>query len=823
MSILFRLKPLSAFVFISLIGPGNVFAAEFNLDVLDAEDRSNVDLTRFSEKDYMMPGVYTFDLILNGHSVRHADFAFIERKQAEDKPGNVEACFSSEDIDALGLTPASLNKLTVWNEGKCFSLTTLPGSEMKPDLGEGTLTLSIPQAWLEYQDDAWFPPSRWEDGLPGVIFDYNMNASVTKPDSGDATRYISGTGTAGANAGPWRLRADWQANYAKTGSDSQRDIDWNRIYAYRALRGLQAKLSLGENYFTSDVFESWRYTGVSLNSDDSMLPPRLRGYAPEITGIAKTNARVVVSQQGRVLYETTVASGPFRIQDISDVVRGTLDVRVEEQDGSSQVFQVETATIPYLTRPGQLRYKLASGKPGDNNHHMQGPFFGSGEFSWGISNAWSLYGGSIIAGDYNAFVIGLGRDLLSLGAISADVTQSVARLPGEGRQQGKSWRLSYSKRFDELNSEITFAGYRFSERDYMSMNEYLNRRYRGSLLRHDKELYTVTASKTFSDARTSAYLSWSHQTYWNSEDTDRYSFSVSRYFDVASLHDISATLSVTRSDYNERTDNAAYLNLSVPFGGGTVSYNATKLNDRYTHTAGWYQRLSSGDSYRVQAGSASGGGEDSTTLGNVYYNHKGDIADMTVNTSWVQNRYTSAGMSLSGGLTATAKGAALHPGGTQGGSRMLVSTDAISHVPVENYGRSNVFGIAVIPDVASYYPVTTSIQLNKLPDDVEISGSSVAEAALTEGAIGYRQFDVLKGAKLIGIFALENGKKPPFGATVHNSKNREVGIISDDGMAWISGINPGDKLSVNWGGKTQCTTSVPHQINTDKLFFPCQK
>ncbi|WP_157699308.1 fimbria/pilus outer membrane usher protein, partial [Serratia marcescens] len=48
--------------------------------------------------------------------------------------------------------------------------------------------------------------------------------------------------------------------------------------------------------------------------DDNMLPPNLRGYAPEVTGVAKTNAKVTISQQGRVLYETTVAAGPFRIQ-----------------------------------------------------------------------------------------------------------------------------------------------------------------------------------------------------------------------------------------------------------------------------------------------------------------------------------------------------------------------------------------------------------------------------------------------------------------------------------------------------------------------------
>ncbi|STQ79056.1 Outer membrane usher protein papC precursor [Hafnia alvei] len=94
-----------------------------------------------------------------------------------------------------------------------------------------------------------------------------------------------------------------------------------------------------------------------------MLPPALRGYAPEVSGIAKTNAKVVVTQQGRVLYETTVPSGPFRIQDLSSAVTGKLDVKVEEQDGTVQTFQVDTATIPYLTRPGMVRYKFAMGRP----------------------------------------------------------------------------------------------------------------------------------------------------------------------------------------------------------------------------------------------------------------------------------------------------------------------------------------------------------------------------------------------------------------------------------------------------------------------------
>ncbi len=117
-----------------------------------------------------------------------------------------------------------------------------------------------------------------------------------------------------------------------------------------------------------------------------MLPPRLRGYAPQITGIAETNARVVVSQQGRVLYDSMVPAGPFSIQDLDSSVRGRLDVEVIEQNGRKKTFQVDTASVPYLTRPGQVRYKLVSGRSRGYGHETEGPVFATGEASWGLSD-----------------------------------------------------------------------------------------------------------------------------------------------------------------------------------------------------------------------------------------------------------------------------------------------------------------------------------------------------------------------------------------------------------------------------------------------------
>ncbi|WP_421096148.1 hypothetical protein ACOKXO_02935, partial [Serratia fonticola] len=46
--------------------------------------------------------------------------------------------------------------------------------------------------------------------------------------------------------------------------------------------------------------------------------------------------------------------------------------------------------------------------------------------------------------------------------------------------------------FDDYDSQVTFAGYRFSEQNYMSMSEYLDARTYGTRSQNSKEMYTIT-------------------------------------------------------------------------------------------------------------------------------------------------------------------------------------------------------------------------------------------------------------------------------------------------------------------------------------------
>ena len=178
-------------------------------------------------------------------------------------------------------------------------------------------------------------------------------------------------------------------------------------------------------------------------------------------------------------------------------------------------------------------------------------------------------------------------------------------------------------------------------------------------------------------------------------------------------------------------------------------------------------------------------------------------------------------------MTLTANGGALHRSGMSGGTRMLVDTSGVADVPVRGYGstsRTNAWGKAVISDISSYYRNNASIDLNELGDNADAT-TSVVQATLTEGAIGYRKFDVIAGEKAMAILRLADGSEPPFGATVMNARKQVTGLVNDGGSVYLTGINAGEKMTVHWSGAAQCEVSLPSPLPADMLantlLLPC--
>lgn len=804
---------------------GTVFSAgevQFNTDILDLNDRSNIDLSQFSRSGFILPGTYPMVVQVNTQPLPEQPIGFFP---PEDDPKGSQACLSQDLVAQLGLKQDQIATLAWWKGGECLDIRSLAGMDVTGDLSTSTLYVSLPQAYLEYNAPNWDPPSRWDEGVSGLLIDYNLTGQSIQQQNQATRNDITGNGTVGFNNGPWRVRADWQGRIDddKDAVNRNQKIEWSRFYAYRALPSIQSRLTLGESYLYSDIFDSFRFTGASLNSDDSQLPPNLRGYAPEVVGVANTNAKVVISQKGRVLYEALVAAGPFRIQDLNDAVTGSLDVRVEEQDGSVKTFTVESASIPYLTRPGTVRYKTAVGRPSDLHSGGHGNVFGTGEFSWGISNGWSLYGGAITDNNYKAFTVGVGRDLLAFGAVSFDATRASTSLDDK-TLSGASYRLSYSKNFEEYDSQVTFAGYRFSEKNYLSMSEYLDARYYADEVGGSKALYTATFNKQFRDAGVSVYLNYSNQSYWDRPVSERWTLSLTRYFSIGTVKNMSLAMNLYRNQERDQRSGAQsntgmYLSVSLPMGrSGTLTTSASRMSNRNGYSARFSDRLSERSSYQLSASDRSVSGSLS---------HLGDQASLDISASAQEHDYTSLSLSARGGGTLTAQGAALHRSSGMGGTRLMVDTAGVPDVPIRGYGaatRSNSFGKAVISDVSSYYRTAASVDLENLPANAEAT-QSVTQLTLTEGAIGYRSLDVISGLKAMAVLRLPDGSAPPFGATVKNEKQQDTGIVNEDGSVYLSGIQPGEAMIVSWGGIERCTLILPARLPADgltsSLNLPC--
>jgi outer membrane usher protein FimD/PapC len=809
-----------------LVSP--VYAVEFNTDMIDAEDRANVDLSQFEKKGYIPPGKYLVRVQVNKNILPQA--WTLEWIGADNENGS-QLCLTKQHLASFGLQPDFIEHLSNIKGLDCVDLSHNPELAIRLDKSTMVVTLSVPQAWMKYQAQNWTPPEYWDEGIAGMILNYNLYANQYNPDSGDSTQNLSSYGTLGFNLGAWRFRTDYQYNqYFANGHSTSRDSNLARTYLYRPIPSLSSKFTMGQYDLSSDIFDTFHFTGASLESDESMLPPDLQGYAPQISGIAQTNAKVTVSQSGRVLYQTTVAPGPFTISDLGQTFQGQLDVTVEEEDGRKSTFQVGSASIPFLTRKGQVRYKTSMGKPTSVGHNdINNPLFWTGEASWGWLNDVSLYGGGMFtADDYQSATAGVGFNLNELGSLSFDVTSAQANLRQDNHdtQRGYSYRTNYAKRFESTGSQLTFAGYRFSDREYVSMSEYLSSRNGDDNTNNEKESYVLSFNQYFDALALNAYINITRNTYWDNSSNNNYSLSLSRSFDIGDFKGISASLAISRVRWDDNDENQYYFSLSVPLEQGrNITYSMQKNgSDSTSHMASYYDSSDRNNTWNLSASATEEdirNGEPSLRGG---YQHYSPYGRLNLNGSVQPNQYRSMTATWNGSFTATRHGMALHDYSPGDNARMMVDADGVSGVEVNsNRTVTNALGIAVVPSLSNYTTATVRVNANNLPDGVDID-NSVIRTTLTQGAIGYARLNATTGYQIVGVIRLADGRFPPLGVSVEDSASgKEVGLVAEEGFVYLSGIQENSTLRLKWSDKV-CEITPPNKSNLggNAIILPCK-
>ena len=575
-----------------------------------------IDLSRYEHGNPVPPGTYGVDLYVNGDWVAHPDVNF------STPPGGSSAlpCFDRALVERLGLNKAALTEagqaeMAKLQAGGCADLARLvEGATQQFELSDFRLDVSVPQIALARNPRGYVSPELWDEGVTSATLAYYANSYHTHSNGvGSDQTFLSLTG--GINVGSWHLRSSGSFNWQ---SGQGRSYQNTATYLQHDIPSLRSQLTIGESFTDGAVFDSIGIRGVQLTTDDRMLPDSLRGYAPVIRGVATTNARVTVTQNGNRLYETTVAPGQFEINDLyATGYGGNLDVTVTEADGSKHSFTVPYASVVQLLRPGIWRANLVAGQVRDaqvdsHNNIVQATA------QRGLNNSITGYIGVIAAENYAAQLAGAAFNT-PIGAVAVDLTEAYAQIPGARHTTGQSLRVTYSKLLSDSNSNISVAAYRYSTTGFWSL--------RDTLLARQLVGYNTTADFLAAGASSVAtdnfdrqrsqlqvsfnqglgqrggdlYVVGSVLDYWNRSGTSaQFQVGYNNFVRLGSLN-LSYNLSMSRQReaYTGRLTNQAFASLSMPLG-----------NSMHSPTMSLYATHADGAGTTQQASLAGSAGQD---------------------------------------------------------------------------------------------------------------------------------------------------------------------------------------------------------------------
>ncbi|MGI9572690.1 fimbria/pilus outer membrane usher protein [Alloalcanivorax xenomutans] len=751
---------------------------EFNPHFLSLEGgQSAVSLQSLARDRKLPAGEYQVDVLVNGQPVGRMPVAF---NQSEDASG-LTPCLSARSAEWLGINSAYLLVRGVAPEySGCDLLYFMEQAEahFRPD--RLVLELSIPQAALQRRAADYIDSDEWDQGITALRLDYTVNHAWN--EEADGGRYRD-------EYGDFRLGVDWRGWHIRSSHVYQRDDRergrWadREMYAYRALPGVRGELTLGESFTRSRINESLPYTGIQLRSDTAMLPVSQQGFSPVIRGIARGNARVVVRQNGFVIYSTYVPPGAFSIDDLPSLSNGDLDVEIQEQDGEIRRFSQPYSLVPNLVREGFWEYSLVAGRY--RSDHGDEPGFVQTELSHGLPGNVTAYGSLTISENYYNGLAGVGLNLGRVGSVSADITHARTRTWNEDIWHGQSYRLLYAKGL-RRGTNLQLLGYRYSSERFRTFNE--------AVLMQDQSVVLVLGRKQRMEATISqnlgrygsAYVSASQESYWHNNNRQSL-FSLGYNGHVGPL---SFGLTVTDSRYQGAERERLYmlslsLPLDTPVSRGYVDYRLTVDEDgNADHGIGTSGMLSEHPewSYGIRAGHQE---EQRRNNGNAQLAYAGDRIGLSVGAAFdgdSRRQYLQAQGS-----------AVLHQAGLAFG-RGVGETALLAYVPkVQGASfasgaapvRTDSNGYALLPYAQPYRPNRLRVGLESVDYDVEVPGRS--QSVVPErGAIARVVFPAHRVKRFLVSLEWPDAETLPLGAEVLNEQSDVVGMVAEHSRAMIT-------------------------------------
>jgi len=813
-------------------GAEQLTASVFNEGFLEfGGNQQGVDLSLFSFGNQVLPGEYLVDVVRNDNRLGQSRLRFVAVPDKRD----AAPCLTTSMLEAWGVNVSAFPSLVSQPETACVDLVAaIPEATAHYDGGRQQLTLSVPQAALSRSARGEIDPSKWDRGVNAAMLDYQFN--VTRYDGSNyngANRdsYMAGAFGApseekkprrdsvfgsvrgGFNLGDWRFR-----NYSTYSRDLMGESRWEavRTYAQRDLKSINGQLLLGDGYTPGDLFDGFQFRGVQILSDESMLPDSLRGYAPTIRGIAQTNARITVRQNGYIIYNTYVAPGPFVLDDLYPTsASGDLEVTITEADGRETRYIQAYSAVPTLLREGSWRYSATSGQYRQGYGYYEGnqpqPYFFQGTLARGLPKEFSLYGGTTLSPRYQALMIGVGKNMRSLGAVSLDLTHARTEGNAGDTLNGQSLRFLYAKSVEETNTTFRMAGYRYSTSDYRTFPESVGMRYaqeNGLPFASRRNELRLEVSQALGSWGT-FYASARQQSYWGNDRKDRL-FQVGYSGSYRQL-----TYNIYYNQYSNLygpSNRQVMLTLSIPLGwrsNASAMYSVSRDNSgRVAQQASVFG--SAFDDYRMTYGVTVDHANQNGTSGSGNLNYKGQYGRITLGRSQGSG-YGQTNLGLAGGIVAHSDGLTLSQ--PLGETIVLVRAPKASGVGIasESGVRTDWNGSAVVPSVTPYRSNRIALVTRDLDEKVEVKHAA-RDVVPTRGAVVLAPFETTVGYRLMLTLKRLDGRPLPFGSRIENEAGEEVGVVGPEGQAYVAGAPEAGTLKVVWGQDATAQCQVKYAL-----------
>ena len=820
--------------------------SSFNEEFLSiGGNQPHADLSIFAFGNQVLPGEYMVDVQLEDRLLGRTKVHFVPGEASRD----AVPCLTPSMLDVWGVNVKAFSAIATAPSDACIDLQdVIPDSKVSYDASQQRLLLSVPQAALRRSARGAVDPSRWDQGITAAMLDYQLNwarnnkGGTVNPYNIDAQPQSAFDGNSldtttrhadrnsffaglrvGANYGDWRFRSF--SNYSENIDGRGR---WQSVntYAARDLPSIRGQLLIGEGTTSGNFFDSMQFRGVQLSSDDAMLPDSLQGYAPTIRGVAQTNARVTIRQNGYIIYNTYVAPGPFVIDDLyATASGGDLDVTITEADGRTTRYTQAFSAVPTLLRQGAWRYQATVGKyrngyysnaysTGDRVPGKAEPFFLQGTLARGVGNEFTVYGGFTGANMYQSLLGGVGKNLKEFGAVSADLT--VARTSADQNDAldrsftGQSLRFLYAKSFVDWGTNFRVAGYRYSSSGFRTFAEAVEMQDQGidSTYHNRRNEMRFDISQRIGDWG-AIFASGRQQSYWGSSRKERlFQIGYSGAYKQVSyniFYNYSTTL------FGESNRQIA-VSLSIPLGDtrSYAQYTASHDNHGNVNQQASVYGSAFDDSrltYNVTGGHANNGGGNYGSASASYLSQVG-----RVDAGYSNGRnYGQTTLGLAGGVV-------VHSGGVTlaqplGESVALVEAPKAEGVGFESQPgvATDSAGYAVIPNLAPYRTNRLAMRTADLGDMVDVKNAAT-EVVPTRGAVVLAKFDTTVGYRLMMTLTDLKGQPLPFGARIEDGWGREVGVVGPDGQSFVTGAQDAGQYNVVWGSRPEDRCVVSYAL-----------